>query len=99
MDANIIKDDPKQGVKSLRSFMGACNFYRSHIRNFTYTSAGLTNLTKKGVPWISGPAEEKCFQEFKEKIANAKCSGVARPHGDIILLSDASNTGGGGSLY
>ena len=26
LDAKIIKDNPKQGVKSVRSFIGACNF-------------------------------------------------------------------------
>ena len=99
MDAKIIKGNPKQGVKSVRSFIGACNFYHRHIRNFTYTSARLTDLTKKGATWVWGPEEEKCFQELKDKIADAKCLGVPRLHGEIILVSDACDTGGGGSLY
>ena len=99
MDAKIIKDNPKQGVKSVRSFIGACNFYRRHIRNFTYTSARLTDITKKGAPWVWAPECEKCFQELKDKVANAKCLGVPRCDGEIIMVSDARDTGGGVSLY
>ena len=39
-----IRDDPKKCPHNVRSFVGACNFYRSHIHNFTYTSAPLTGL-------------------------------------------------------
>lgn len=36
-------------LKELRSFLGACNFYRRHIKAFSHTSACLTELTKKDV--------------------------------------------------
>ena len=29
----------KKGLHDVRSFIGACNFYRRHIKHFTYTSA------------------------------------------------------------
>ena len=32
-------DDPKIGLHDVRSFVGACNLYRRHIHNFTYSSA------------------------------------------------------------
>ena len=32
------RDDPKKGLHHVRSFIGACNFYRRHIHNFTYSS-------------------------------------------------------------
>ena len=35
----------------VRSFVGACNFYRRRSKNFTYTSATLTNLIKKSTTW------------------------------------------------
>ena len=46
-----IRDDPKRGLHDVRSFVGVCNFYRRHIHNFTYSSAPLTDLTKKTTPW------------------------------------------------
>ena len=32
-------------------------------------------------------------------MANAKCFGVPRPQGEIILVTDASNVGGGETLF
>ena len=32
-----IRDDPKKGLHDVRSFIGACNFYRRDIHTFTYS--------------------------------------------------------------
>ena len=45
-----IRDDPKKGLHEVRSFVGACNFYRRHIHNFTYSPAPLTDQIKKPTP-------------------------------------------------
>ena len=45
-----IRDDPKKGLHDVRSFVGACNFYRRHIHNVTYSSAPLTDLIKETTP-------------------------------------------------
>ena len=45
-----IRDDPQKGLHDPRSFVGAFNFYRRHIHNFTYSSAPLTDLIKKTTP-------------------------------------------------
>ena len=55
MDAQVRHEDPKRGLHDVRSFIGACNFYRSHIKNFTYTSAILTDLIRKITTWRWGP--------------------------------------------
>ena len=47
MDAKVRHEVHKKGLHDVRSFIGACNFYRRHIKNFTYTSAILTDLIKK----------------------------------------------------
>ena len=80
-----IRDDPKKGLHDVRSFVGACNFYRRHIHNFTYSSAPLTDLIKKTTPWRWTSREEECFQELKKKIASSNCLGVPRPEGEIVL--------------
>ena len=99
MDAKVRHEDPKKGLHDVRSFIGACNFYRRHIKNFTYTSAVLTDLMKKSTTWRWGPQEQQAFDELKDKVANAKCLGVPRAQGEIILVTDASNVGGGGTLF
>ena len=89
-----IRDDCKKGLHEVRSFVGACNFYRRHIHNFTYSSAPLTDLIKKTAPWRWTARDEECFQELKQKLASSNCLGVPRPKGEIVLMTDASDVGG-----
>ena len=95
MDAKVPHEDPNKALHDVRSFIGACNFYRRHIKSFTYTSAILTDLIKKSTTWRWGPQEQQASDELKDKVANAKCLGVPRAQGEIILVIDASNVGGG----
>ena len=94
-----VRDDPKKGLRDIRSFIGARNCYRRHIHNFTYSSAPLTDLIKKTNPWWWTDREEACLQEMKKKISSTNCPGVSRPKGEIILVTDACDVGGGGTLY
>ena len=101
MDTKVRHEDPRKGLHDVRSFIGACNFYRRHIKTFTYTSAILTDLIKNNTTWRWGPQEQQAFDDLKDKVANAKCLGVPRAQGEIILVTDASNAcvGGGGTLF
>ena len=94
-----ICDDPKKGLHDVRSFVGACNFDRRHIHNFTYSSAPLTDLIKKTTPWRWTVREEECFQELKKKMSSSNCLGVPHPKGEIVLITEASDVGGGGTIY
>ena len=94
-----IRDDPKKSLHDVRSFLGACNFYRQHIHHLTYSPAPLTDLIKKTTPRRWTASEEECFQELKKKIASSNCLGVPRPKGEIVLITDASDVGGGGTIY
>ena len=74
-----IGDAPKKDLHDVRSFVGACNFYRRHIHNFTYSSAPLTDLIKKTTPWRWTARKEECFQELKKKIASCNKPGSTPP--------------------
>ena len=63
-----IRDDPKKRLHDVRSFAGACNLYGRHIRNFTYSSARLTDLIKKLTPWRWTAREKECFQGLKRRM-------------------------------
>ena len=99
MDEKVRQKDPKKGLHDVRSFIGACNFYRRHIKSFTYTCAILTHLIKKSTTWRWGPQEQQAFDELKDKVANTKCLGVSRAQGESFLVTDTSNVGGGGTLF
>ena len=83
----------------MRNFNVAYNFYRRHIHNFTYSSAPLTDLIKKTKAWRWTDKGEACFQELKKKTSCTNCLGVPRPKGEIILVTDACDVGGVGTLY
>ena len=99
MDTKVRHEDPKRGLHDVRNFIGACNFYRRQIKNFTYTSAILTDLVKKSTTWRWGPQAQQAFDELRDKVANAKCLSVPRAQAEIILVTDARNVGRGGMLF
>ena len=94
-----IRDDPKKGPHNVRSFVGACNLYRRHIHNSAYSSAPLTDLIKNTTPWRWTTREEECFEELKKKIASSNCLGVPRTKHEIVLITDASDVWGVGTIY
>ena len=59
----------------------------------------LTDLIKTTTPWRWTSREEECFQELKKKIASSNCLGVPRPEGERVLITDASDVEGGGTIY
>ena len=99
MDAKVRHEDPKKGFHDVRSLIGACNFWRRHIKNFTYTRAILTHLINESTTRRWGPQEQQALDELKDKLANAKCFGVPRGQGEVILVTDDRNVGGGGTLF
>jgi hypothetical protein len=47
----MVAAKPPNTVQEVRSWLGALNFYRRHIHNFTHSSALLSGLTRKGEVW------------------------------------------------
>ena len=99
MDAKVRHEDRKKGLHDVCSFIGACNFYCHHIKNFTYASAILTDLIKKSTTWRWGTQQQQAFDELKNNVASAKCLGLPRTQGKMILVTDASNVRGGGTFF
>ena len=85
-------------VKKIRQFIG-CIFYRRHVRNFTESSAILTDLIKDNTPWKWTDEEKNKLEELREKICKAIPLGVPRLKGEIFFVSAVSNLGGAGTLF
>ncbi len=51
-------------VKTIRSFLGLCNFFRTHIKNFTIVAAPLFKLTRKDSGYKGGPLPEEAMAAF-----------------------------------
>jgi hypothetical protein len=51
-------------IKTIRSFVGLCNFFRTHIKDFALIAAPLCKLTRKDSGYKSGPLPEKALKAF-----------------------------------
>jgi transposase InsO family protein len=90
---------PPRNVHQVRSFLGLCNFFRSHVRNFSFIATPLNQLTRKDCAWRGGQLNEEALKAFNE-LKSALCSEpvVAYPRKDrpYSLIVDAA-TGNGTS--
>ena len=66
---------------------------------FTFSSGALTDLTKTGQQWKWGPDEQNKFEELKQQLIDATCLGVPMPTGEIVFVTDASDLGGGATIF
>ena len=59
-----------ENKKDVQQFLGFTNFYRRFIEGFSDTARPLFDLTKKGVPWTWGPAEQSVFDDLKAVVTS-----------------------------
>ncbi len=60
-----IKDaKPPTNIKTIRSFVGLCNFFRTHIKDFALIAAPLFRLTRKDSGYKSRPRPDQALQAF-----------------------------------
>ena len=58
-------------VSQVRSFLGLAGFYRRFVKDFSTIAAPLNALTKKGVPFVWGAAQDNAFDELKRLLTSA----------------------------
>ncbi len=61
----IAATQPPQDVAEVKQFLGFCNFFRSHIRNFAQLTAPLTELNKREHAWTNGPLPEQATKAYR----------------------------------
>jgi hypothetical protein len=60
-----IKDaKPPTDVKTIRSFVGLCNFFRTHLKNFAIIATPLFKLTRKDSGYKGSPLPKKAMNAF-----------------------------------
>ena len=97
---SVVQDWPvPTTLKSLQSFLGFCNFYRTFLPDFGRVARPLTKLLKQGCWERLGTAAVEAFERVKELIL----SDQVRAHYDYNRLTrmetDASDGVVGGVLY
>ena len=87
-----------QTITHVRSFLGLVGFYRRFVRDFSTIAAPLHELTKKGVSFHWGPAQDQAFDTLKERLTSAPLLQLPDFGKTFDLECDASGVGIGGLL-
>ena len=85
-------------LSQLRSFLGLAGFYRRFVRDFSTIAAALNDLTKKGVPFVWGAAQDAAFDELKRCLISAPLLMLPDFNKQFYIECDASGIGIGGVL-
>ncbi|KAL0534041.1 hypothetical protein IC582_028318 [Cucumis melo] len=80
-------------VSEIRSFLGLAGYYRRFVEDFSRIANPLTQLTRKGTPFVWSPACESSFQELKQKLVTAPVLTVPDESGSFVIYSDACKKG------
>ncbi|KAL0543840.1 hypothetical protein IC582_018945 [Cucumis melo] len=80
-------------VSEVRSFLGLAGYYRRFVGNFSRIATPLTQLTRKGAPFVWSKACEDSFQNLKQKLVTAPVLTVPDGSGSFVIYSDASKKG------
>ncbi|KAL4018449.1 hypothetical protein IC575_022045 [Cucumis melo] len=80
-------------VSEVRSFLGLAGYYRRFVENFSRIATPLTQLTRKGAPFVWSRACEDSFQTLKQKLVTAPVLTVPDGSGNFVIYSDASKKG------
>ncbi|TYK08816.1 ty3-gypsy retrotransposon protein [Cucumis melo var. makuwa] len=77
------------------TFLGhvVSSYYRRFVEDFSRIASSLTQLTKKGIPFVWSPACESSFQELKQKLVTAPVLTVPNGSGSFVIYSDDSKKG------
>lgn len=81
---SAVQDFPTpRSLKELQSFIGLCSSYRKFIRDFARVARPLTDLTKKGVPFVWSQDQRTSFEALKHALVSPPVLG--HPNYDLPM--------------
>jgi len=84
---------PPKNVKEIKQFLGLCNFFRHHIKDFSLIASPLNKLTRKDASWVNGemPKEAKnAFLTLQKALVSEPVVAFPRKDRPYALFVDAS---------
>ena len=89
----VEKASPPENFLGVPQFLGLCNFFRTHVRNFAQLTALLTAMTRKECSWKGGELPKAALQSFQD-LQSYLCSepivAYPRQNRTYTLITDAS---------
>ncbi|KAL0541244.1 hypothetical protein IC582_021286 [Cucumis melo] len=80
-------------VSEVLSFLGLAGYYRRFVENFSRIATPLTQLTRKGAPFVWSKTCEDSFQNLKQKLVTAPVLTVPDGLRSFVIYSDDSKKG------
>ncbi|KAA0048090.1 hypothetical protein E6C27_scaffold385G001650 [Cucumis melo var. makuwa] len=80
-------------VSEVHSFLGFAGYFRRFMENFSRIATPLTQLTRKGAPFVWSKACEDSFQNLRQKLITTLVLTVPDGSGSFVIYSDASKKG------
>lgn len=94
-----VKSWPRpKNLKELRGFSGLTSYYRRFVKHYGVISRPLSNLLKKGVPYIWNSETESAFQQLKVALTTASVLALPEFTKQFVIETDASDVGFGAVL-
>jgi hypothetical protein len=84
---------PPTDVKTIRSFVGLCNFFRTHIKNFAIIAAPLFKLARKDSGYKGGPLPKEAMDAFcilKSSLTSEPVMAFLQADHQYALITDAA---------
>ena len=88
----VARFEPPSNTREVRQFLGLCNFFRAHIKDFAFMSSPLTELTRKECSWKAGPLPApalKAFHQLQQALISEPVVAYPRKGLQYALTTDA----------
>jgi hypothetical protein len=90
---------PPKDRRSLRSFLGLCNWLRDYVPNFADLAYQLTDLLAQKKPYRWGTPEQEAFESVNGALSASLMLHRPDPNKTFVLQIDASGIGMAAALY
>ncbi|CAI5471080.1 unnamed protein product [Closterium sp. Yama58-4] len=102
VSASGVRTDPKKiaavqdwvaptSVKELQSFLTFTNYYRRFVQGYASIASQLTDLLRKGVEYVWGPAQQQAFEQMKQSLTSSPTLSYPDPTRPYVVVTDASD--------